>query len=152
MPDEESVLAWRASSLLHRYCRAIDNADPKALEDVFSEDCVLVVSGTTDEGGDGREQSFPGRDAVVQILSSLFAQRQWARHLVSNVIVEAQADGAYEVRSYFQYWMGRGSETTSGVGDYHASMREADGHLVITRFSAAIVNEFTVPSRGVSQV
>ena len=42
--------------------------------------------------------------------------------------------------------MGRGDQTTSGVGDYHALMREVDGRLLITRFSAAIVREITVPS------
>jgi len=149
MEEEGSALAWRASNVLHRYCTAIDSADAEALERVFSEDTVLVVSGTCDEGGGGNQQSFSGRDTVVQILSSLFPQRKWARHLVSNVRVEAGVDDAYEVRSYFHFWIGRDSETTLGVGDYDVSMLEVDGRLVITRFSAAIIDEITLPRREV---
>ena len=129
-----------ASALLHRYCAAIDTHDEAALAAVFSEDVVLAVAGAE---GATEEQTFPGRETVVAILASLFAQRQWARHLVSNVRVEARADGTLDVRSYFQFFLGREDGTATGVGDYHATMRDEGGRLVISRISAAIVHEVT---------
>jgi hypothetical protein len=137
MTAADSTIAWRATSVLHRYCGAIDQHDAEALKDVFSEDVVLVAG----------EQSFTGRDTVVEILSSLFAQRQWARHSVSNALVDTEPDGTVEVRSYFQYVLSRVADATLGVGDYHVRMSEVDGRLVITRFHAAILEEVTVARR-----
>ncbi|HVU72668.1 MAG TPA: nuclear transport factor 2 family protein [Mycobacteriales bacterium] len=136
--DVDAVV--RASDVLHRYCAAIDSHDAEALAKVFSPDVVLAVAGAE---GSAEEQTFPGRDTVVAILASLFEQRQWARHLVSNVRVAAQADGSLDVRSYFQFHLGRADGVTSGVGDYRVLMRDDDGRLVISRFTAAIVHEVT---------
>ncbi|WP_255649300.1 nuclear transport factor 2 family protein [Frankia sp. ArI3] len=105
-----------------------------------------MVAGGTVEGGPGSEQVFAGRDTVVDILASLFDQRQWARHLVSNLLVDVEPDGSVDVRSYFQYWLGRADGTAHGVGDYHVTMREADGRLAITTLSATILEEITLPA------
>jgi ketosteroid isomerase-like protein len=144
MGASESDIGWRASTVLHRYCHAIDHHDADALKAVFSDDVVLLVGGETNEGGDGSQQSFAGRDTVVQILASLFEQRQWARHLVSNVLVHVGSDGDVDVRSSFQYLLAKQSERTIGIGDYHVTMRDVDGQLLITTFSAAILDEVTV--------
>ncbi len=141
-------LAWQASTVLHRYCEAIDRHDADALRDVFSEDVVLLVAGDTgegDEGGDAGRRSFAGRDTVVAILASLFEQRLWARHLVSNVLVDAADDGELAVRCSFQYLLAKADSRAIGVGDYRATMREVDGRLVMTRFSATVLDEVDVP-------
>ena len=138
-------LGWRAAEVLHRYCRAIDDHDAVALAAVFAPDVELVVGGETTEGGDGSQQSFAGRDLVVQLLSSLFEQRNWARHSVANVLVGPGPDGTLVVDSYFNYLLAKAESRVVGVGDYHVDMLEIDGHLLITRFSAAILDEVEIP-------
>ncbi|HVW45143.1 MAG TPA: nuclear transport factor 2 family protein [Amycolatopsis sp.] len=137
MTAADSALAWRAITVLHRYCRAIDHHDAEALKDVFSEDAELVAG----------EQTFAGRDTVVEILASLFGQRQWARHSVSNPLVDVEPDGTVVVRSYFHYVLSREPDATLGLGDYHVRLTEVDGNLLITRFHAAILDEVTVARR-----
>ncbi|KJE23364.1 SnoaL-like domain [Frankia torreyi] len=148
LPDDRgpAEIGWRAGRVLYRYCRAIDQGDAGALREVLAPDAALVVAGGTVEGGPGSEQVFAGRDTVVDILASLFDQRQWARHLVSNLLVDVEPDGSVDVRSYFQYWLGRADGTAHGVGDYHVTMREADGRLAITTLSATILEEITLPA------
>jgi ketosteroid isomerase-like protein len=141
MTGSDSEIGWRASTVLHRYCAAIDQHDAAALAEVFGKDVALVVGG----GDAGAEQSFTGRDTVVTILASLFEQRRWARHMVSNVVVEPGTDGTVAVRSYFQFVLGLDGAVASGVGDYDVTMREEEGRLVITRFSAAILDQATTP-------
>ncbi|WP_261570626.1 nuclear transport factor 2 family protein [Frankia gtarii] len=151
LPDDRGLaeIGWRAGTVLHRYCRAIDQGDAGALREVFAADAALVVAAAAAaavEGGPGSEQVFSGRDTVVGILASLFDQRQWARHLVSNLFVDVEPDGSVDVRSYFQYWLGRADGTAHGVGDYHVTMRESDGRLAITTLAATILEEITLPA------
>jgi len=80
----------------------------------------------------------------VSLLASLFEQRCWARHMVSNVLVDADPGGDVRVSSYFQYVLGREASRTSGVGDYRVTMRDIGGELLITTFSATILDESTV--------
>ena len=146
MAESSSEIGWQARSVLHRYCRAIDHHDASALGDVFSDDVVLVVEGQSVEGGEDQPLSFAGRATVVQILSSLFEQRRWSRHFVSNELVEDRDDDEVEVRSYFQFVLGKEEGRVIGVGDYRAVMRPVDGSLRICEFSASIVDEVEVPS------
>ena len=89
---------------------------------------------------------------MVQILSSLFEQRRWSRHFVSNELVEDRDDDEVEVRSYFQFVLGKEEGRVIGVGDYRAVMRPVDGSLRICEFSASIVDEVEVPSTMLDRV
>ncbi|MCU4186641.1 nuclear transport factor 2 family protein [Acidiferrimicrobium sp. IK] len=144
MRDAGSDMGWQARSTLHRYCRAIDDHDIDALRDVFSEDVVLIVGGDSTEG-DGATQSFAGRETVAQILASLFQERNWARHVVSNEQVEERGDGGVEVRSYFNYLLAKPDTRVLGVGDYKAIMRREGDRLRIAEFSASILDEVELP-------
>jgi 3-phenylpropionate/cinnamic acid dioxygenase small subunit len=135
--------AWRAVTVLHSYCRAIDDRDATALTEVFTEDVVLAVTPI----GSSEAHRFEGREAVVALLSSLFDQRDWSRHMVSNPLVDLAADGVVRVRSYFTFTMASGTTRTRGIGDYTASMRDADGGLLITELDVGIADE-TVSTSG----
>jgi ketosteroid isomerase-like protein len=139
MTASDAETGWSASTVLFRYCRAIDSHDATALAAVFSEDVALVV------GAGDATQTFAGRDLVVSLLASLFEQRRWARHMVSNVLVDVNADGSLAVRSSFQYVLAKDGENAMGLGDYEVTMREIGGELLITVLSAAILDEITVP-------
>ena len=140
MEDASSDIGWQARAVLHRYCKAIDDHDADALRDVFTEDVILVVGGESVEG-EGGTQSFAGRDTVVPLLASLFEQRRWARHLVSNDLVGITEDGKVDVTSYFQYLLSRADGRVIGIGDYHAVMKSDGDGLRICQFSASILDE-----------
>jgi 3-phenylpropionate/cinnamic acid dioxygenase small subunit len=144
MGESPGELGWQARSLLHRYCKAIDDHDTEALQEVFSDDVVLVVGDETVEDGKSARQSFTGRQTVVQILSSLFGQRNWARHLVSNELVEDRGDGDVEIRSYFQFLLAKPQSRVIGVGDYRAIMRPVGGRLRIREFAASVLDEVEI--------
>lgn len=136
-------IGWRATAALTRYCSAIDQHDSSALRAVFSADAVLVVGPRKAVGSGPEPRRFSGRDSIVEMLSALFATREWARHLVSNVVVAPRADGALDVRSYFQFVQAYPSSTARGIGDYVATMRENDGRLLITHLAVSILDQVT---------
>src|ERR1700760_5004306 len=113
--------AWRAISALLGYCRAIDEHDEGALVKVFTTDAVLLVSGA----GSSDVHRFEGREPVVALLSSLFTQRDWSRHLVSNPLVDDE--GSIRVRSYFSFTMATGATRTRGLGTYAATLQNVAG-------------------------
>jgi hypothetical protein len=117
-----------AEGVLRAYCRAIDSHDRGALKEVFSADATLRVG----------EQRWEGRDGVMDNLASLFSERQWARHLVSNVQVTNRGDGALEVESYFQFFI-QGESLTTGVGDYRAVLAGDGGLMRIQDLEVSIL-------------
>jgi ketosteroid isomerase-like protein len=139
----DAELTNRATAALHRYCRAIDEHDAAALGSVFSEDAVLLVDMAVDGTPEGGVQThtFEGRDAVVPILASLFEQRDWARHQISNALVEVDPAGEVTVRCYVSFLLVAGASRTQGVGDYTASLRDGDGSLLVTRLRVRILDE-----------
>lgn len=145
MDGYESEIVWQATAALHRYCRAIDQHDAAALSEVFTEDAVLVV------GAGGEQYTFSGREAVVGLLSSLFEQREWARHLVANVLIEPGSEGTIEVRSYVHFFLGQQDSIAVGVGDYAATMRESAGVMQISKFSATIIGESAMAPTAVGE-
>ena len=151
MGESPSEVGWQARSLLHRYCKAIDDHDTEALHEVFSDDVVLVVGDETAGDSEGAKQSFTGRETVVQILSSLFAHRTWARHLVSNELVEDRDDGDVEIRSYFQFLLAKPQSRVIGLGDYRAIMRSVGSRLWIREFSASVLDEVEVAREKVAE-
>lgn len=147
MEHASSDIGWQARTVLHRYCKAIDDHDVDALREVFSDDVVLVVGGDSVEG-EGGTQSFAGRDTVVSLLTSLFEQRRWARHLVSNELVGIADGGRVDVTSYFQYLLSRSDGRVIGIGDYHAVMKSDGEGLRICQFSASILDEVEFKDGG----
>lgn len=135
----DAELTNRATTALHRYCRAIDEHDATALTAVFSADTVLLVDMAAESGV--QTHTFEGRDTVVPVLASLFEQRDWARHQIANALVDVAAGGEVTVRCYVNFLLVAGPKRTQGVGDYTASLRESDGLLLITRLRVRILDE-----------
>jgi SnoaL-like domain len=133
---------WRALVLLHRYCRAIDHHDEPALRDVFSEDAMLVVR---PGHADAKESALRGRDAVVQALASLFARRSWARHIVSNELVERVEDGSLTISCYFSFVLADAPGRVEGLGDYEAHLVESGDRLAVARLSVSILERTARP-------
>jgi hypothetical protein len=133
---------WQALATLHRYCRAIDHHDESALREVFSEDAVLTVRRP---GGAGAESFLSGRNAVVPALASLFGRRSWARHWVSNELVEPGADGSLTISCYFRFLLAESSGAVEGLGDYEADLVPSGDRFTISRLAVSILEQAVRP-------
>lgn len=119
-----------ASTLMYRYCRAIDDHDASLLRSVLADDCVLVVG----------EHRIEGGETVASIIGGLFTERDWARHCVTNLLVEGNTDDTIAIRAYVQFVMA-GAERTSGLGDYRASMSRTAEGLRLTSLEVIILDQ-----------
>jgi hypothetical protein len=139
---ESAIDPWRATAVLHRYCRAIDSSDEPALRDVFAADAVMILSGSE---GAAPGMSLSGRDQIVPALASLFPGRAWARHFISNELVESRPDGSVALRCYFRFVLAQHAGTEEGMGDYDARLVEMDGRLVISSLTVSILERGVRP-------
>jgi predicted SnoaL-like aldol condensation-catalyzing enzyme len=122
-----------AHDVLVRYCEAIDDHDTEALKAVLADD-VLLTTG---------EHRWIGKENVVDFLTSLFSSRKWARHAISNVLVEQNEKGDLVVKAYFQFVIASDVHTL-GLGDYVAVMRSQDDRLLLTSLNVQILESFIV--------
>lgn len=79
--------------LIGRYTHTLDYGDVGDMDSVWAEDCVFTVDVPAFEA--------TGREAVKNMLRSTKAGYPQVRHVVTNVHVEAMADGAV-IHSYLQ--------------------------------------------------
>jgi hypothetical protein len=135
---------WQALATLHRYCWAIDHHDESALREVFSEESVLAIRPPL---GGAAESSVSGRDAVVRTLVSFFARRSWARHWVSNELVEAGADGSLKISCYFRFVLAEAAGAVEGLGDYVADLVPRGDEFAISRLEVSILEQAVRPVR-----
>lgn len=104
----------------------IDHHDAVALAELLDEDAVLLV---LPPHRDGAASSRLGRDALVLALASLFSGRAWARHFVSNEMVEKASDGTLTISCYFRFVPAETTGRVAGLGDYEARLDAGGGCL-----------------------
>ena len=123
-----------ASTMMYRYCRAIDDHDATLLRGVLADDCVLVVG----------EHRIEGGDTVAAVIGGLFTERDWARHCVTNLLVEEATASSVTIRAYVQFVMS-GAVRTSGLGDYRATMSRDGEGLRLSSLEVIILDQVVTP-------
>ena len=75
------------TELLHRYCHNADYNPPERMRELFTPDGIFEIP--------AMELHFEGIDAIVAFFTaSRAASTSGARHVISNVLIEGDADRA----------------------------------------------------------
>ena len=120
--DERAI-----TNLLIEYCRALDAMDLKAIEKLFSEDCVV-------EFGPDERLNSQGSKEVAKSLERMW---RWVRtsHHLSNVQISFYDKDRASSISYVLAWHERVDMTTAIIyGQYHDDLRrDIEGWRIVKR-------------------
>jgi ketosteroid isomerase-like protein len=127
------TLAARAAitDVLHAYCRIFDANDLDALDEVFTDDCVVMFR-------PGADHERHGLDELRSYYASGASRIAACSHHLSNIEIQLHGDAAADSRAYFYAWHryspdhgGGGGETW---GQYVDSLvRQPGGWRIVSR-------------------
>jgi SnoaL-like protein len=130
MAAERTLMAER----IYRYGWAFDEREPTLLADCFTDDArwEARVAGETVIG------PFDGRAAIVEFMKGFWErQDDQRRHMISNVIVDAQTEDEARVLTYHLLASARGGAPVPVTcGFYRLLMQKQDGVWRIHRLLA----------------
>ena len=107
--DEELRDRAAIAGLLHAYCRLVDENRPRDVVELFTPHAVF-------DYGFGRV--FVGTASLVEMLTAGLARSEATSHLLGNIEIDVQQDGA-QVRSVVHAWHRRvGGEEVHLWGRY----------------------------------
>lgn len=109
------------------YCQAYDSRDRSQLEQIFSPDATLRVT-----GGRFKGESAVGRAAALAWLTRNWATAPPSMHLTGNTRLKVSDEGATGISDYlFVVKDPQGAFQITSAGEYLDKFRREDGRWVI---------------------